>query len=139
MADPKPRPLPRPTPTTQPFWDGAKKKRLMLQYDPVARRYQFWPRQNSVRTGKWNLQWKKASGRGTLYSYTLTHIPTAGFEDRVPYLIGLVELDEGVRIIANLVNVAPDDVEVGMKVRVVWETLSDDINYFAFEPDTRRR
>ena len=43
------------------------------------------------------------------------------------------------RIIANLINVAPDDVKVGMKLRVAWEALSDDINYFAFEPDKRRR
>ena len=56
-----------------------------------------------------------------------------------PYPIGLVELEEGVRIIANLINVAPDDVKVGMKLRVAWESLSDDINYFSFEPDRRRR
>ena len=133
-ADARPRPVPRPTPTTQPFWDGAKKKKLMLQYDPVARRYQFWPRQCSVRTGKRNLQWKEASGKGTLYSFTETHVPTAGFEGRTPYVIGLVELDEGVRIIANLVNVAPGEAKVGMKLEVAWEKLTDDINYFAFEP-----
>ena len=106
----------------------------MLQYDPVARRYQFWPRSCSVRTGKRNLRWQPSKGRGTLYSFTETYVPTAGFEDKVPYLIGLVELDEGVRIIANLVKVKRDDVKVGMKVKVAWEQLSDDISYFAFEP-----
>ena len=133
-ADARPRPLPRPTPTTQPFWDGAKKKKLMLQYDPVSRRYQFWPRSCSVRTGKRNLKWQQVSGKGTLYSFTETHVPTAGFEGKTPYLIGLVELDEGVRIIANLVNVTIDQIEIGMKMKVAWEELSDDINYFAFEP-----
>ena len=133
-ANNRPRPAPSPTETTAPFWEGAKKKQLMLQYDPVSRRYQFWPRINSVRTGKLNLRWQKASGKGTLYSYTVTHVATMGFEDRVPYLIGLVELDEGVRIIANLVNLAPDDVKIGMKMKVAWEKITDDINYFAFEP-----
>lgn len=133
-ADTRPRPMPRPTPTTQPFWDGAKNGKLMLQYDPVARRYQFWPRSCSVRTGKRNLRWQQAKGTGTLYSFTETHVPTAGFEGKGPYMIGLVELDEGVRIIANLVNVGSDTVKVGMKLKVAWEKLSDDLSYFAFEP-----
>lgn len=129
-----PRPLPRPTKTSQPFWDGAKKKELWLQYDPVSRRYQFWPRVCSVRTGKLNMRWQKTSGRGTIYSLTETHVPTPGFADKAPYLVGLIELDEGVRIIGNIVNVAAEDARIGMKVKVVWEKLSDDINYFAFEP-----
>jgi len=130
----KPRPLPRPTPTTKPFWDGAKEGDLMLQYDPSTRRYQFWPRMCSVRTGRRNLQWRKATGRGKIYSFTTTYVPTAGFEDKVPYLVGLIELDEGVRIIGNLVNVAPEKVKIGMPVKVAWEKLSDDVSYFAFEP-----
>ena len=130
----KPRPVPRPTPITQPFWDGAREGRLMIQYDPEAESYQFWPRAASVRTGKRNLEWRAVSGQGSLYSYTVTHVPTPGFEDRVPYLVGLIELDEGVRIIANLVNMTEDDAEIGMAVKVAWETLSDDIDYFVFEP-----
>lgn len=137
MAKPqaKPRPVPKPTPSTQEFWDGAKKGKLMLQYDPVKRRYQFWPRANSVRTGKRNLKWQPTSGKGELYSYTVTHVPTAGFESRTPYVVGLIELDEGVRIIGNLLNVTEDNVEIGMRVKVAWEKLTDDVTYFAFVPD----
>ena len=137
MAKPtaKPRPVPKPTPVTQPFWDGARDGRLMLQYDPKARKYQFWPRANSVHSGRRNLRWKEASGRGTLHSYTVTHVPTAGFEHRTPYLVGLIELDEGVRIIANLDGVAEEDAEIGMRVRVAWEELGDGSRYYAFVPD----
>lgn len=140
MADTKtqPRPVPKPTPTTQAFWEGAKNGKLMLQYDPTARKYQFWPRANSVRTGKRNLRWQETSGEGKLYSYTVTHVPTAGFEDRVPYVIGLIELDEGVRIVGNLINVSPDDVAIDMRVKVAWEKLTDDVTYFAFEPAKNR-
>ncbi len=130
----RPRPVPQPTPATQPFWDGARQKKLMLQYDPVSRRYQFWPRACSVRTGRRNLRWREAKGSGTLYSFTQTHVPTAGFEGKAPYLIGLVELDEGVRIIANLINVASDQVAIGMRLTLAWEPISEDLNYFAFEP-----
>ena len=141
MADTnvKPRPLPKPTPATQAFWDGAKKSKLMLQWDPTAKKYQFWPRANSVRTGKRNLQWKATSGKGELYSFTITHVPTPGFEARAPYVIGMIELDEGVRIIANLINIKIDDVEIGMRMKVAWEKLSDDITYFAFEPNKRAK
>lgn len=135
----RPRPIPKPTPTTQPFWDGAKKKKLMLQYDPSKKKFQFWPRDCSVRTGKRNLQWKASSGKGFLYSYTTTYVPTPGFEGKTPYLVGLIELDEGVRIIGNLINVKEDDVKIGMRVKVAWEPMSEDINYFAFEPDKRAK
>ncbi len=135
----KARPAPKATPVTQPFWDGARKGKLMLQYDPATRRHQFWPRANSVRTGKRNLRWKQASGRGTLHSYTVTHVPTAGFEDRTPYLVGLVELEEGVRIISGLDGIAEDDVRIGMPVRVAWERLEDGSPYFLFIPDKRPR
>ena len=92
-----------------------------------------------MRTGKRNLQWKSTSGKGELYSFTFTHVPTPGFEARAPYVIGMIELDEGVRIIANLINIEIDDVEIGMRMKVAWEKLSDDITYFAFEPDKRAK
>ena len=135
MSDPKPRPLPVPTKTSQPFWDAAKERRLVIQYDPDAGAYQFYPRPGSVTTGKRNLEWREVTGRGSLYSYTSTLVPTAGFEDRVPYLIATVDLDEGVRLLANVVGVTEDEAEIGMRVRVRWDDLSDDITYFAFEPD----
>ncbi|MEE2720243.1 MAG: OB-fold domain-containing protein [Pseudomonadota bacterium] len=133
----KPRPVPKPTPTTQAFWDGAKKGKLMLQWDPMKRKYQFWPRANSVHTGRRNLQWKAATGKGELYSFTITHVPVPGFESKAPYVIGMIELDEGVRIIGNMVNVQPEEIEIGMRVKVAWEKINDDITYFAFEPDRR--
>lgn len=128
------RPVPAPTSHTKPFWDGARERKLMLQYDPDTGSFQFWPRPASLRTGKANLEWRQASGKGRLYSFTTMHVAGPGFEDRVPYLVGLVELDEGVRIIANLVGVGVGEATIGMPVRVTWEPLGD-TNYYAFEPD----
>jgi len=126
--------IPKPSALTKPFWDAAKQKKLVIQYDPDSRCYQWWPRALSVKTGKMNLEWKEVSGNGTLHSYTVTHVPAAGFEDRAPYLVGLVELDEGVRIISNLSGVTEANVKIGMPLRVTWEELTDDINLFSFEP-----
>lgn len=131
----RPRPLPTPTNITQEFWDAAKQKRLLLQYDPQAGKYQFYPRGISLYSGKRNLEWRESAGKGSLYSYTETVIPTRGFEDIAPYLIGLVELDEGVRLMALLHNCSADDVKIGMRVRLCWDELTEGYSFFAFEPD----
>lgn len=131
----KARPLPTPTSITRPFWDAAREHRLVIQYDPDAKTYQFYPRAVSLSTGKRNLEWREVSGKGCVFSYTITHVPTPGFEDKAPYTIACIDLDEGVRMLANMVNVDPQAVKIGMRVKVCWEKLSDDITYFAFEPD----
>jgi hypothetical protein len=140
MSDPK-KPVPsRPLPKvgaymdTQPFWAAAKERKLVIQYCKDTGKPQFFPRPVSLATGRRNLEWREVSGRGTVYSFTNTFSAWPGHEDRVPYLCALVELEEGVRMLANLLNVKAADVKIGMKVRVCWEALSEDINYPAFEP-----
>ena len=130
-----PRPAPTPTNITQPFWDGVNQHKFLLQYDPEVDKYQFYPRAISVHTGKQNLEWREVSGKGTLYSYTETHVTARGFEGDEPYLIAAVELNEGVRLMSLLHNCTIDDVEIGMKVRLCWDTINEDSEYFAFEPD----
>ena len=131
-----PRPLPRPNTymDTRPFWDAAKNGKLLIQYCKDTGKPQFFPRPVSLANGKRNLEWREASGRGTVYSYTNTFSAWPGHEDRVPYICALVELEEGVRILCNLLNVKAADVKIGMPVRLCWEKLSEDINYPAFEP-----
>ncbi len=131
----KTRPVPKATLTTKPFWDAVNQGRLLLQYDVGAGCYQFWPRSTGAKSGSPNLQWREASGKGKLYSFTVTHVAVEGFEDRAPYVIGLVELDEGVRIVANLAGVTPDEVRIGMALRVTFENMPDGSKYYAFEPD----
>ena len=131
----QPRPLPTPTNITEEFWAAAKQKRLLLQYDPEADKYQFYPRGISIYTGKRNLEWREATGKGTVYSFTDTVIPTRGFENLAPYLIALVELDEGVRLMSLLHNCSADEVKIGMRVRLCWDELTEGYNFFAFEPD----
>ena len=61
-------------------------------------------------------------------------MPIAGFEERTPYLLAMVELEEGVRILANLINVSAATISVGMPVKVAFETITDEQDYFCFEP-----
>ena len=129
------RPLPEVWLLTQPFWEAAKTGKLIIQYDPDVGKYQFYPRAVSVYTGRRNLEWREVSGKGMLYSFTETHVAPPGFEDLAPYMIGVIELDEGVRMMTPLENVTVEDAELGMRMRVCWQKLSEDITYPAFEPD----
>ena len=131
----KSKPRPDVSETTRPFWDAVEANELMVQYDPATSAYQFYPRSTSLATGRGDLEWRGVSGKGTVYSYTLTLVPMPGFEDDAPYLLAMIDLEEGVRILANMVNVTEDEIEIGMPVRVAFEQRSDDVTYFRFEPD----
>ena len=81
-----------------------------------------------------NLTWQDISGEGTLYSYTVAQQPTAPqFSGEEPQLIGVVELKEGVRLNTVMVNVSPEDLEVGMRVKPVFFQLADTTLLY-FEP-----
>ena len=134
-SDKKPRPAPTPTNITNPFWDAINEHKFLLQYDPAVKKYQFYPRGLSVHTGKQNLIWQEVSGKGTIYSFTETVIPARGFEGKEPYLIAAVELEEGVRLMSLLHNCSSEDVKIGMPVRLCWDKINEDFEYFAFEPD----
>ena len=131
----KSRPLPVPTSISRPFWEAAREHRLVIQYDPDTDAYQFYPRAISVATGKRNLEWREVSGKGTLYSFTDIHVAPPGFEDLAPYMIGVIELDEGVRMMTPLQGITMEDAKLGMRMRVCWQKLSDEITYPAFEPE----
>lgn len=130
------RPLPKPGTymDTQPYWDAARNGKLVIQYCRDTGKPQFFPRPVSLATGRRNLEWREVSGRGTVYSYTSTFNAWPGHEDRVPYLCALVDLEEGVRMMVNLLNVNAADVKIGMPVKVCFEKLSEDLSLPQFEP-----
>ncbi|QDW39893.1 Zn-ribbon domain-containing OB-fold protein [Bradyrhizobium sp. KBS0727] len=127
------RPAPIPLNFSKPFWDGAKDKKLMLQYCPQSGKYQFYPRPISVYNGSRKLEWRESSGRGKIYSFSLSYKAPPPFKDVKPYLIASVELEEGVRILTNIINCDPKSVKIDMPVRVVW-VQAGTTNYPVFEP-----
>ena len=77
----------------------------------------------------------RATGRGTVYSFTVTYQNQApGFREELPYVLAIVELDEGVRMMTNVVGCAPDAVRVGMAVEVVFEDVTAEITLAKFRP-----
>lgn len=127
------RPAPIQLNFSKPFWDGAKDKKLMLQFCPKSRKYQFYPRPVSVYTGSRELEWREASGKGRIYSFSLSYKAPPPFKDAKPYVVASVELEEGVRILTNIINCDPKALKIDMPVRLAW-VLAGTSNYPVFEP-----
>jgi uncharacterized OB-fold protein len=134
MSSEKRRPIPKPNAyvPTQPFWDGARVRKLMLQYCLDTNRFQHYPRPVSIYTGSRNLEWREASGGGTIYACTTLRISGPGLEGRVPLNVATVELDEKVRLIANILDSKPEDIKIGRRVVLAWDWLDQDTPYPAF-------
>ncbi|WP_043640220.1 Zn-ribbon domain-containing OB-fold protein [Nonomuraea candida] len=129
------KPVPKPTPETQPFWDGAAEGELRIQRCKTCERHYFYPRPSCPRCGGDRVEWVRASGRATLYSYVINHRPAPGFEADAPYAIAVVELEEGVRMMTNIVGVpnTPENLPLDMELRVVFERRGD-VSVPLFEP-----
>jgi uncharacterized OB-fold protein len=130
----RPAPVPGFYIDTTAFWAGARLGKLMLQYCTVTHRFQHYPRPVSVFTSKRTLEWREASGQGTLYSWTVTRSPWPGNEARVPYICAQVDLDEGVRFLCNLVDCRDEELAIGMRMTVSWDRLSDELSFPDFKP-----
>ena len=113
--DPK-RPLPVPTPETQPYWDGAKAGELRLQRCDACAHVYFPPRPFCPKCAHRKVSWFKASGKAMLYSYVIHERPAPGFTP--PYSIAVVELDEGPRLMSNIVDCpqTPEALQLDMRL-----------------------
>ncbi|SFN51289.1 Zn-ribbon domain-containing OB-fold protein [Variovorax sp. OV329] len=121
------RPLPLPTAETTHYWQAALDGRLKIQYCPACARHQFYPRRFCTQCLSQDIQWIQASGKGRVYTYTVCHVAAhPAFESRVPYVIGMIELEEGVRMLAGIVGPDVDRVAVGSPVEVCFERISDE-------------
>lgn len=119
------KPVPIVDPGSKPFWDGVAEKRLMLKSCRACGKPHFYPRELCPHCGSDDLVWIEASGEGEIYSYTVCHRPAGpAFESDVPYIIAIIALDEGPRMMTNIVGV-PDVVAIGQRVRVEYQTVND--------------
>ncbi len=118
---------------TEPFWQGTERGELMLQYCPDTEQFQMFPRPVSMYSGRRELEWRKVSGRGTIYAATIVRVAAPGLEGRVPLSLVTVELEEGVRILGNVLDRDPETVAIGQKVELAWDPISADVQYPAFK------
>ena len=122
------RPLPMPTDDTRFYWESAKAGKLVIQQCNSCGARQFYPRPFCIACLGEPMGWIEASGEGTIYTYTVNHRPANEFmKDKTPYVVAAVDLDEGVRMIANVIDASPSEVKCGARVRVTFEKASDEI------------
>jgi uncharacterized OB-fold protein len=125
--------LPAVTLLTRPFWDAAAEGRLLLPRCNACGRHFFRPEVACTHCFATDWQWAEASGRGTLYSYTVVHrAPAPGFA--VPLALAIVELEEGPAVFSNLVDVAEADIRIGMALQVRFEAVGAGIHLPRFAP-----
>ena len=129
------KPVPIPDTVSAPFFDGARDGRLMLQHCANCGGWSFPVRERCPHCFAGNLGWRAASGRGTLYTFAIMHqVMNPGFVASVPYNVSQIDLEEGVRMISNIVGVANDALRIGMKLEVFFEDAGDDVRIPKFRP-----
>jgi uncharacterized protein len=120
-----PRPLPKATPETAHFWAGTKNEKLLLQRCSDCATAYFPPQPFCPDCLSISVEVFEATGRGVLYSYVISHLAVPGFAP--PVILAVVELEEGPRLLTNVVEVEPDPAQLplDMAVEVAFETVGD--------------
>lgn len=130
------KPLPEPTQDSQPYWDGLKQGRLLLQKCASCGKVRHYPRPMCDECYSFEVDWIEASGRGRVHSWTVTHHAfNPGFKAELPYALVTVDLDEGVRLQAPLRGVADKHIRVALPVRVTFERVKEGLTLPAFVAD----
>lgn len=128
------KPVPSIDPDSAPYWQGAKEGKLMIQRCKATGQAFLYSRQLVPGIVDSEVEWIEASGRGTIYSYTVARRPAGqAFAEDCPYVIVAVELEEGARVMSNLVTDDPDSVRIGQAVEVVFDTVSDELTIPKFQ------
>jgi uncharacterized OB-fold protein len=131
------KPLPSPDPVTRPFWESLKAHAMRLQRCAGCGMFVYYPRPLCPGCLSDQLAWTAVSGRGTVYAFAIVHRhPNRAFTANGPYVLAMVELEEGARLMSNLVEIDPDPsaVQVGMPVQVVYDDVTDDVTLPKFRP-----
>ncbi len=129
------KPLPVVQPWSKPFWEGTKRHELLLQQCKDCGAKIFYPRKACPECWSQELGWSQAAGRGKVFAHTVT---LAGVEEKfaadLPYVLAMIDLDEGIRMMGNVVDCDPEQVSIGMEVEVVFDDVTDEITLPKWRP-----
>jgi uncharacterized protein len=127
--------IPAVTDLTKPYWDNARAGRLVTQRCRSCGRIWHPPLPACPHCHSTDIGWREVRGDGTVYTYTVVrHATHAALADRVPYVVAIVELAEGPRLVTGITGCAPGDVRVGMAVRACFREVADGVTLPYFEP-----
>jgi uncharacterized OB-fold protein len=130
-----PKPVPVVNTWARPFWDAAREERLIIQKCSACGEHVFYPRIACPHCSADSLEWVQASGKGTVYSYTVVeaNAPSAFLAD-MPFVVAVIRLEEGVQMLSNVIGCDPQDVECDMPVEVVFEKRNEEFTLPKFKP-----
>jgi hypothetical protein len=129
------KPLPVPSDISRPFWDGLRAGVLCIQRCRDCGRHVFYPRSLCPYCLSEALDWVTASGRGKLYSYTIVRRAMhPAFQQDVPYVYAIVELEEGPRVTANVLNCPLEALRVDMALKAFYDSVTPEVTLLKFEP-----
>jgi uncharacterized OB-fold protein len=140
MATASSKPLPRPISpeVTRPFWEAAKRYELVMPRCTTCDHLFFYPRSECPRCLSNHLEWVRVSGRGRLHTYTIVYQPAnAAFRDDTPYIYAVVQLDEGPRMVSNVVQCDLDAVKVDMPLEAIFDDVTPECTLVKFKPASR--
>ncbi|MGH7962689.1 MAG: Zn-ribbon domain-containing OB-fold protein [Candidatus Binatia bacterium] len=134
--DKKPkRPVPRIDEESRPFWEACARHELYVQKCRSCGKVLYYPRSFCPEDLSQDLAWVRCSGKGTVYTFTVTYQnQSAGFRDKVPYVMAYVQLEEGVRMLTDIVGCKPEEVKIGMPVEVTFEDVTSEVSLPLFKP-----
>jgi uncharacterized OB-fold protein len=136
MPAAKPRfDLPSPDESTEDFWAATRDGRLLIKRCGDCGKAHHYPRPFCPSCWSENVSWEEASGRATLYTYSVVHVnDLPPFPDRVPYVAAVVDLDEGPRLMTNIVDCDFDDLRIGMPLEVAFREETETVTLAVFRP-----
>ena len=130
------RPLPQPDNVSAPYWAGAAAGKVMYQECPACGHRQFYPRAMCTACAA-EPEWREASGRGNVHTFTVIRQNWANpFREELPYVVGMVELEEGVRMMTNITDCPVEDVHIGMAVEAYTVKVDDEVGIPFWRPVT---
>lgn len=129
-----PRPLPQATPETKEYWEGLKRHELRIQRCSDCSQFYFFPRPFCPNCQSQNVEWQTVSGKGKLHSYVIAHRGHPAFD--APYVIAMVQLDEGPKMMTNIVGVddpTGDSLPADAPVEIVYEDVNENVTLPKFK------
>ena len=122
------KPLPIIDPESRPYWDALKQHKLILKYCLDCGKHHFYPRALCPHCHSDALEWREARGAGTIYSFTVAHRPAGpAFKGSTPYVVAVIDLDEGARMMTNLIAETPASVRIGQRVTIHYDDVTPEV------------
>jgi uncharacterized protein len=135
MSESVKKPKPRPAPESLPYWQAAREHRLALPKCDECNKFWFPPSRTCPHCLSSTFSFQNVSGKGKVFSFVTFHrVYRPAFSEDVPYVVALIELDEGPRLLSNIMGISHDEVRCEMRVEAIFDDYDEEISIPKFKP-----